>query len=86
MISRVAESCFWLNRYVERCDTTARLLRVQSEMVLDTMLPADRTWRPLLIVAGEEPSFDKRFGADAMGDGERVQQYLTWDDHIPLRS
>ena len=28
MISRVAESCFWLNRYVERVETLARMLDV----------------------------------------------------------
>ncbi len=79
MISRVAESCFWLMRYVERCDADARLLRVHSGMVLDTVLPRERAWRPLLIVEGEEPAFDERFGRSASGDGEVVQRYLTWD-------
>jgi len=83
MISRVAESCYWLMRYMERCDTMARLLRVHSGMVLDTVLPADRRWRPLLIVAGEEPDFEERFGPDAITDGELVQQYLTWDESSP---
>lgn len=83
MISRVAEHCFWLMRYVERCDTTARLLHVQSSMVLDTVLPSHRTWRPLLIVSGAAPSYEKRFGPRALGDGEQVQEYLTWDDANP---
>lgn len=83
MISRVAESCYWLSRYVERCETTARLLHVQSGMVLDTVLASHRTWRPLLIVSGEAPSFEERFGPDAVGDGERVLEYLTWDDANP---
>ena len=80
MISRVAESCFWLMRYVERCDATARLLRIHSGMVLDTVLPPARAWRPLLIVEGEWPVFRERFGADAGSDGEAVQRYLTWDE------
>jgi len=79
MISRVAESCFWLARYVERCDATARLLRVHSGMLLDTVLPPDRAWRPLLIVAGEAPTFEERFGSRASADGNAVQAYLTWD-------
>jgi uncharacterized alpha-E superfamily protein len=83
MISRVAESCFWLMRYLERCDATARLLLIQSGMVLDTVVPAHRSWRPLLIVSGEEPSYLERFGGDAVGDGEQVQKYLTWDDANP---
>jgi uncharacterized alpha-E superfamily protein len=84
VISRVAESCFWLMRYVERCDSIARLLRVHSGMVLDTVLPRDKAWRPLLIVQGEGPSFEQRFGREASGDGEAVQRYLTWDQDCPV--
>ena len=70
-------------RYMERCATTARLLRVQSGMVLDTVLPSNRTWLPLLIVSGEEPSYVARYGRPAIGDGEQVQEYLTWDFSNP---
>jgi len=48
-------------------------------MVLDTVLPRARAWRPLLIVEGEGPTFEARFGEQASGDGEAVQRYLTWD-------
>lgn len=84
MISRVAENCFWLMRQMERCDAQARVLRVHSEMVLDTVLPAARTWRPMLIVLGEEPSFVERFGDAAASDGDVVQEYLTWDEACPV--
>jgi uncharacterized alpha-E superfamily protein len=52
-------------------------------MVLDTVLPHHRTWLPLLIVSGEEPSYVERFGREAVGDGERVQEYLTWEYSNP---
>jgi len=84
MISRVAESCFWLMRQVERADSTARLLKVHSGMVLDFALPPSRTWRPLLIVLGEEARFLELEGARAAEDGERVQEYLTWDARNPV--
>jgi len=79
MISRVAEDCFWLLRNIERANSTARLLRVHSGMVLDAALPPSRTWRPLLIVLGEEPSFLERMGASKAVDGDAVLEYLTWD-------
>jgi uncharacterized alpha-E superfamily protein len=66
-------------RYVERCDATARLLRIHSGMVLDTVLPPDRAWRPLLIIAGEGPKFEARFGTSVSDDAEAVQSYLAWD-------
>jgi uncharacterized alpha-E superfamily protein len=67
-------------RYMERADTMARLLRVQTGMVLDTVLPDDRRWRPLLVVSGEAPSFSELYGEKAMADGDKVQEYLTWDE------
>ena len=30
MISRVADHCFWFGRYVERAESTARLLQVDA--------------------------------------------------------
>ena len=35
MISRVAESCFWLSRYLERAENTARVLEVNQTHLLD---------------------------------------------------
>jgi uncharacterized alpha-E superfamily protein len=82
VICRVAESCFWLCRYVERVDTLARLLAVNNSFQLDVHMPQAEVWRPIVIVAGEERDFRERVGADAIDDGEAVQDYLTWNrDH-----
>lgn len=78
MICRVAEACFWLHRYVERMDNTARLLEIHRESMLDSRTPPAQRWRPLLIVSGEAPHFDELYGPDAAADGERVERYLTW--------
>ena len=40
MLSRVANSLYWLARYVERADNLARLLGVSQQLILDT--PEDR--------------------------------------------
>ena len=83
MISRVAESCCWLQRYMERVDATARFLDVNREFFLDSRLARERRWRPLLVVAGEEPRFAERFGPQAHHDDEAVQSYMTWDEENP---
>jgi uncharacterized alpha-E superfamily protein len=69
---------------MERADSTARLLRVHSGLLLDAALPPERTWRPLLIVLGEEPRFHERFGARREAEGEVVQEYLAWDQESPV--
>ena len=83
MISRVAESCFWLTRYLERADTLARLLEVNQAFQLDADLPSAERWRPLVVVSGAEEHFVERVGADAIDDAETVMAYLTWDEEEP---
>ena len=80
MISRVADSCFWLTRYLERVDTWSRLLDVNASFSLDVGPDGSGRWRPLVIVVGQEKDFLERIGAASMEDGEVVQHYLVWDD------
>ena len=40
MISRVADHCFWFGRYVERAESTARLLQATRTLVFDAELSA----------------------------------------------
>lgn len=77
MISRVAEHCFWLARYLERAENTARVLEVNHTLLLDFHVPVERQWRPLLIISGihdyrEEPT------------AENVQEHMTWDRDNPF--
>lgn len=83
MISRVADGCFWLTRYLERVDTLARLLDVHHALHIDAGLPLERRWRPLVVVSGEEADFLAGVGADSLDDGEAVQHYLTWETDRP---
>jgi uncharacterized alpha-E superfamily protein len=83
VISRVADSCFWLTRYLERVDGLARLLDVNHSFQLDVNLPAAERWRPIVVVMGAEEQFLGRIGASAIDDGEIVQDYLTWHAEEP---
>jgi uncharacterized alpha-E superfamily protein len=80
MISRVADHCFWMGRYVERAENAARVLSATHGLALDGELPALQCWLPVLIVAGEQPAFTARFGAAAAGQEDVVQDYMTWDE------
>jgi uncharacterized alpha-E superfamily protein len=82
MISRVADHCFWLGRYLERAESMARVLGVSRNLALDAGLNPRHVWLPVIIVSGEEERFHARPGADA-DDGEQVQAYLAWDEENP---
>ena len=72
MISRVAEHCFWMSRYLERAENTARVLDVNQTLLLDFDVPLEQQWRPLLIISGIH---------DMPGEpeAEAVQDYMTWE-------
>ncbi len=83
MISRVAESCFWLNRYVERVEVLSRMLGVNLAFQLDVDLEDAERWRPLVVVVGQEGDFLKRVESSEADDPEKVQEYLTWNEDNP---
>jgi uncharacterized alpha-E superfamily protein len=83
MISRIADHCFWFGRYLERAESTARVLHVTGNLALDSDLAPNECWRPVLTVAGEEERFFEILGKDAPVDGEGVQHYMSLRDDNP---
>ncbi|MBI5161499.1 MAG: alpha-E domain-containing protein [Micrococcales bacterium] len=56
MLSRIAESLFWIGRYIERADGTARILDVHLQLLLeDPWIQEDIACRSLLGVMGTDP-------------------------------
>ncbi len=76
MISRVAEHCFWMSRYLERAENTARVLDVNQTLLLDFDVPAEQQWKPLLIISGIHDFADPT-------NAEAVQQHMTWNVDNP---
>ncbi len=55
MLSRIAESLFWIGRYLERADDTARILDVELQVLVeDPMVDEEHSCRQLLKVMGVE--------------------------------
>ena len=60
MLSRIAESLFWIGRYIERSDGTARILDVHLQLLLeDPWIEEDLACRALLSVMGAEVPDDQ---------------------------
>src|SRR3954471_16055615 len=58
MLSRIADSLFWLNRYMERTDSMVRLISVHYILSLDKGISSPTSWRPVLEVATRLNAFD----------------------------
>ena len=75
MLSRIAESLFWIGRYVERAEDTARILDVQTQLILeDPGVDEATTCRSLLSIMGVEVD-----GGRAVFDTADVMRMLAYD-------
>ncbi|MGN6607765.1 MAG: alpha-E domain-containing protein [Jatrophihabitans sp.] len=76
MLSRIAESLYWIGRYVERAEDTSRIVDVHLSLLLeDPWAPEDVVCASLLSAMGHEP-------ADSVGRAE-VLDTLAWDATTP---
>lgn len=61
MLSRVADSLYWINRYVERADNVARFLEISIALALDSGDEVRSLWQPLLEASGEAELFHEHY-------------------------
>ena len=74
MLSRVADSLYWMSRYLERAENTVRLLDVTMSLMLDTGgAGAEARWQRMVEALG------KPAGMAWNGNLERMAQKLVFD-------
>lgn len=59
MLSRVAERIYWMARYIERSENIARMIKVNSYLLLDLPRKARFGWGPLIDIMGAGELFYK---------------------------
>jgi len=78
VLSRIADALYWMARYLERVDHTARLIELDlapPAAVEDDTSPDD-TWRPLLGVAANAAAY-AALHPDGAVTQERMIRFLT---------
>jgi uncharacterized alpha-E superfamily protein len=78
MLSRVANSIYWLSRHIERAENVARFIDVNLSLMLDQ--PGDEQWAPLVTTTGDLAAFRKRHGEPTR---ENVIRFLAFDPDYP---
>ncbi|MDF0650333.1 MAG: hypothetical protein CV081_04785 [Nitrospira sp. LK265] len=76
MLSRVASSIYWLNRYIERAENYARFMEVNLNLSLDLPRGTTEQWEPLVATTGDHERFTGRYGKATR---ETVIQFLLAD-------
>lgn len=84
MLSRVAESMFWMSRYIERAENTARLLDVNFHLLLDlnkvSDIDAQTYWDSLLEVTTGRERFHNQY---EQCNAETVTDYMVFNRDNP---
>ena len=57
MLSRVADSIYWMSRYVERAENVARFISVNLNLSLDMPGEAGQQWWPLVVITGDDAEY-----------------------------
>ena len=76
MLSRVADSVFWMARYVERAENVARFIDVNINLTLDLGAELASQWDPLVATTGDARRFAEKYGRATR---ENVLKFLTFD-------
>lgn len=87
MLSRDADSCYWIGRYVERAEATARMVDVHYHAALETPLPAPNGhaededsnpigWQSILAISGSADAYNARYGTQSDRD---VLHFFAFD-------
>ena len=81
MLSRIADSMFWLARYIERAEDTARILDVTYHALLEqAQQPYRLRWDALIAMAGEETRFRQLYGE---ATAQSVFEFLAFNQNNP---
>ena len=74
MLSRVADSLYWMSRYIERAEHVTRLLDVNLNLMLDeSAVSADHRWQRMLVALGSPKD------VEWTGDPYALTQTVSFD-------
>jgi len=81
VLSRVAENVYWMARYAERAEDTARLINSMTNLLLDLPFEAEVTWYELIKVVGAEEHYKELY--QDKQDERTVMRYMIHEQFNP---
>lgn len=80
MLSRVASNIYWFGRFIERSESTARMVGVHANLLLDLPRKMQFGWVPLIAITGNEETFRADYKDT---DEASVVRFLLADERNP---
>lgn len=80
LLSRCADSVYWMARYIERAENIARIIDVNVQLMLDSPPGASQQWQPVIDTSGDSETFAEKHSEATR---ETVIDFLTFDTENP---
>jgi uncharacterized alpha-E superfamily protein len=80
MLSRVADTVYWMNRQIERAENVARAMDTTLDLVLEGTVSPGRLWKALVCIFGDQADFWARRG---LADQRHAIDFLAFDPENP---
>ncbi len=82
-LSTTAQRTYWLGRYLERAGNTARLVAVNSSLLIDLPVRLPLGWRPLVDLLALEDEYNELYKHLGATDEKSVTRFLLSDSRHP---
>ncbi len=77
MLSKVAERVYWTARYLERVESTARIVSIYDKLLFDLPRSVKLSWYNLIVINSLENDFNERY---SVKDERNVVKFLLVDE------
>lgn len=80
MLGRVANTIYWMNRYLERAENYARFIDANYNLSLDLPPNEEQQWKPLVVITGDWELYQS---LNSKVEKTKVIFFLAFDDRNP---
>ena len=80
MLGRVANTIYWMNRYLERAENYARFMDVNYNLSLDLPPNEEQQWKPLVVITGDWELYKSLY---KKAEKSKVIYFLAFDENNP---
>ncbi len=80
MLGRIANTIYWMNRYLERAENYARFMDVNYNLSLELPPNQSEQWKPLILITGDWKLYQ---ALNEKVEKSNVIYFLTFDENNP---
>ncbi|NRD20032.1 alpha-E domain-containing protein [Winogradskyella eckloniae] len=80
MLGRVANTIYWMNRYLERAENYARFMDVNFNLSLELPSNKEQQWKPLVAITGDWPLYEQLHNEV---EKQKVIYFMAFEEQNP---